>query len=100
MINISLSFSGKQHEGARLPFQEDAEDLIRYTPDDFIHDTKKSSDKPKRGQAIPHQDSEDGETRQVHVKKDIWLGRRERDPAPKKPRMDRRQGKKFGGGLR
>lgn len=97
MLRISLSFSGKEHEGARLPTQENEEDLIRYTPDDFIHDEKKSSDKPKRDLAIPHQDSEDGETRQVYVKKEIWLGRRERDPAPRKPRTMRKHGKKLGG---
>lgn len=99
MLEISLSFSGKKHEGARLPRQEEADGLIDYDSEDYIHDQKKRNKDPKRNTAIPYEDSEDGENYQVHVKKEIWLGRRERDPAEKRSRMDRLKGSKFNGGF-
>jgi len=99
MINISLSFSGKKHEGARLPRQGGKYDLIDYDSEDYIHDEKKRNKKPKRNTAIPYKDSEDGEGYQVHVKKEIWLGRRERDSKKPRARLDRLNGEGFNGGF-
>lgn len=93
-------FSGKDHGGSRLPVHEDADRLTQLTPDEWIHKEKKKGKDPARNTAVPHQDSEHGETLQVHVEKEIWLGRRERDPAPKKRRLMRKTDKTFDGGLK
>lgn len=100
MLQIALSFSGKKHEGARLPKRTSDSDLLITTPEEFIHDEETDNEDIDLPLSLPRQDSEDGETRQVFVKKEIWLGRRERDPARKRARLTRTPEKGFNGGYK
>ena len=105
MLEISLSVSGgdeatitdktssgKPHEGARLPIQNYDGDLKKETREEYKHKAKKRKGKlkSKKGMAIPYPgtlDEHSGSPRAVTVKKNIWLGRHERDGAPKRRRM-------------
>lgn len=77
-------------DGQRMPRQENNGDLWDETVEDFLHRKKKRNKKPKRDLALPHSgtDAQDpGSARDVHVKREIWEGRHERDSAPPKERM-------------
>jgi len=81
--------SGSRGEGQRLPRQEDNGDLWDETVEEFKHRHKKKGKKPKRDLALPRSgtDAQDpGSARDVHVKREIWEGRHERDSAPPKGR--------------
>lgn len=84
--------SGKRGagDGQRLPRQADNGELHDETVEEFKHRQKKRGKKPKRDLAIPRSgttNQDPGSTRDVFVKKEIWLGRRERDPTPPRGRI-------------
>lgn len=84
--------SGKRGsgDGQRLPRLADDGELHNQTREEFKHKHKKKGKKPKRDLALPRSgttDQDPGSPRDVTVKKEIWLGRRERDPAPLRGRI-------------
>lgn len=90
-------FSNRDGTGARLPRQEYDGDLRKETVEEFLHRQKKRNKNLKKrrgnkGLALPHtnqHDQDPGQPRDLYVKKEIWLGRRERDPKGPKPRFSR-----------
>lgn len=91
MILISLSFSGKDHEGARMPRLHDNDQLHKETIDEFIHKKKKRKRKglSRRDQAIPYSHpSQDPDPSDQPTRTNLWLARREKQAPPKKdPRI-------------
>jgi hypothetical protein len=87
LISVSRSHIDK-HAGARLPRYADEDGAYTETTEQF-RQRKKGRKKLRRREKVPERSTIDPDEVDIKVTKTNWLGRMEREPAPKRSRIRR-----------